>query len=138
MKFEYSAIMQILELSYKFLAVFDRDEKEVVENKVRSTLFPADNSTDKAWDLEDASCRMHAARPFHVVVIDISASPGSWQKNLLLLFVREKLQLVDAYEVQSRHYNMQLPKLKERLEDLEQIIPKKRMLSYNVPTVGYT
>lgn len=138
MKFEYSAVMSVLELAYKFLSVLDRAEREVVEKKVPSTLFTAKSSIEIPWDLEDASCRMHAAKPFHVVVIDITASPSSWQKNLLLLLVREKLQLVDGYEVQSRHYNMRLPELKERLEDLQEIIPKKRMLAYNVPTVSST
>lgn len=53
---------------------------------------------------------------------------------MLLLIAREKMKLVDGYEIQQRHWNMPLPKLKERMDNLTKFIPKKRLNNFAPPT----
>lgn len=107
------------------------DEREKLFDIAFRTAFPPNNSAD-AWRGYDQTSYTVEGKFYYPITATLSASPSIWFKNLRLLQIRRKLDLITSLRVSVAQPSVLAGEALAKLQALETVVGKERMSTSSV------
>lgn len=108
------------------------EEREEVLSIVMRAMFPPCTRAD-VWRGYDQTFRTVGQEFYYPIPINLEASPSSWFKNLRLLQLRVKLNLVQSLRISINSCSLISGEVIVKLKGLEQAVGKEIMERHRVP-----